>query len=401
MGKPKNLKTKKASQKDYKKYQSTLKTCVSSKAKDLSKLQKQDNTKKQFTNDCNSSKKCKVCGDKESKHVHYGGRSCQSCRAFFRRYVKTLTRRPDFVLNCSCAERCFEKSRLICKITPSTRKSCKYCRYKRCQKNAGMVKNWVLSAYKLTVEKENTFPKEETNANIFQGKEEKKISFNYSSSQEENSINDLIQRLNQACLADLEIIDKVKRGLKTMGKNISIRTRSSLDIMLSHQIHQMAMSLDEFVHLESLNRVSLFQSSAATLKKLAFLRFICEHLLSEITECSSDVLIKWYHILYMDGRNYKRSSSDVHSFQNKTDRILKKMYKLVKGDNNIFSFLFPIVLFSSNENTSEQNTRVRMQGLKFLEMLQKYFLRQTDGNHGVAAVKLGIANELASDIRDL
>ena len=77
------------------------------------------------------------------------------------------------------------------------------------------------------------------------------------------------------------------------------------------------------------------------------------------------------------------------------------MYKLVKGDNNIFSFLFPIVLFSSNENTSEQNTRVRMQGLKFLEMLQKYFLRQTDGNHGVAAVKLGIANELASDIRDL
>ena len=68
-----------------------------------------------------------------------------------------------------------------------------------------MVKNWVLSAYKLTVEKENTFPKEETNANISQGKEEKKISFKYSSSQDENSINDLIQRLNQACLADLEV----------------------------------------------------------------------------------------------------------------------------------------------------------------------------------------------------
>ena len=90
--KPKNLKNKKALQKDYKKYRSTLKTCVSSKAKDLSELQKPDHTKKQFTNDFNSSKKCKVCGDKESKHVHYGGRSCQSCRAFFRRYVKTLTR---------------------------------------------------------------------------------------------------------------------------------------------------------------------------------------------------------------------------------------------------------------------------------------------------------------------
>ena len=30
---------------------------------------------------------CKVCGNKATRHVHYGGRSCQSCRAFFRRSV--------------------------------------------------------------------------------------------------------------------------------------------------------------------------------------------------------------------------------------------------------------------------------------------------------------------------
>merc|ERR1712179_142734 len=175
--KAKNLNTKKASHKDNKNYGSTSKTRISNQAREFSELQKQVKTKKQYSNDSNSSKKCKVCGDKESKHVHYGGRSCQSCRAFFRRYVKTFTRRPDFVLNCSCTERCFENSRIICKISPSTRKSCKYCRYKRCQKNAGMVKNWVLSAFKLTVEKENTFPNEETNANVSQGNEEKKISF--------------------------------------------------------------------------------------------------------------------------------------------------------------------------------------------------------------------------------
>ena len=31
---------------------------------------------------------CNVCGDKATKFNHYGGRGCQSCRAFFRRTVK-------------------------------------------------------------------------------------------------------------------------------------------------------------------------------------------------------------------------------------------------------------------------------------------------------------------------
>ena len=36
---------------------------------------------------------CKACGgDKESKHVHYGGKCCHSCRAFFRRMSKTFAR---------------------------------------------------------------------------------------------------------------------------------------------------------------------------------------------------------------------------------------------------------------------------------------------------------------------
>ena len=31
---------------------------------------------------------CSVCGDKATKFNHYGGRGCQSCRAFFRRTVE-------------------------------------------------------------------------------------------------------------------------------------------------------------------------------------------------------------------------------------------------------------------------------------------------------------------------
>ena len=35
----------------------------------------------------NAIEACQVCGNIASTHVHYGGRSCQSCRAFFRRSV--------------------------------------------------------------------------------------------------------------------------------------------------------------------------------------------------------------------------------------------------------------------------------------------------------------------------
>ena len=39
-----------------------------------------------------TSSRCQVCGEIAGKHNYYGGRSCQSCRAFFRRSAETLAR---------------------------------------------------------------------------------------------------------------------------------------------------------------------------------------------------------------------------------------------------------------------------------------------------------------------
>ena len=52
------------------------------------------------------------------------------------------------------------------------------------------------------------------------------------------------------------MIELIKRGLKSKQKTISLETRASLDVMLTQQIYQMAMSLDEFAHLEASTRVS-------------------------------------------------------------------------------------------------------------------------------------------------
>ena len=51
---------------------------------------------------------CKVCGDMASKHTYYGGRSCQSCRQFFRRSVISFRRQAQ-----NCILRVFLKLKLV------------------------------------------------------------------------------------------------------------------------------------------------------------------------------------------------------------------------------------------------------------------------------------------------
>ncbi|XP_068238167.1 uncharacterized protein [Palaemon carinicauda] len=75
---------------------------------------------------------CGVCGDK-AKSMHFGGLSCDSCKAFFRRAVHN-----DAYVNFTCP---YDGN---CVINVVSRKCCQFCRYKKCT-SIGMERAWVMS----------------------------------------------------------------------------------------------------------------------------------------------------------------------------------------------------------------------------------------------------------------
>lgn len=74
---------------------------------------------------------CQVCGDVANDHMHYGAIACYSCRAFFRRGVKSNA--PYF---CSQSQSCV--------INKQSRKHCQYCRFQKCV-SIGMKGSWVMT----------------------------------------------------------------------------------------------------------------------------------------------------------------------------------------------------------------------------------------------------------------
>ncbi|XP_040070682.2 nuclear receptor subfamily 1 group I member 3 [Ixodes scapularis] len=79
---------------------------------------------------CPAARVCGVCGDR-AKSYHFGGISCDSCKAFFRRSVQNEAR-----FTCPYQGRCH--------ITLTSRKSCQACRFAKCL-SIGMEASWVMS----------------------------------------------------------------------------------------------------------------------------------------------------------------------------------------------------------------------------------------------------------------
>lgn len=78
------------------------------------------------------SKACGVCGD-VAKSMHFGGLSCDSCKAFFRRSVQNNAYKG---FTCPYDKKCV--------IAVSSRKACQFCRFNKCL-SIGMEKGWVMT----------------------------------------------------------------------------------------------------------------------------------------------------------------------------------------------------------------------------------------------------------------
>ena len=72
---------------------------------------------------------------------------------------------------CRCPENCEEKGNTLCTITIKSRgAACKYCRYQKCLKLAGLVPKWVVSQYIPKVERQKKdvikSPSRDVNCNL-------------------------------------------------------------------------------------------------------------------------------------------------------------------------------------------------------------------------------------------
>ena len=74
---------------------------------------------------------CLICGANAGRHIHYGGQSCYSCKAFFRRAVIDNTYH-----NFKCTTK-------TCSIDSKSWRSCKWCRFQKCLAS-GLKPSWVL-----------------------------------------------------------------------------------------------------------------------------------------------------------------------------------------------------------------------------------------------------------------
>jgi len=235
------------------------------------------------SSDKDKTNQCRVCDRAAGKHLCYGARVCQCCRAFFRRSV-TRANRKNFAYACSCEERCDETKKLGCRIHPDTKRNCKYCRYLKCLQ-ACMAKKMV------RIEKRNRNLKNKKKASNSAANKDAKC---------RNEDVDLKQlkaiRCSEDCTTELStptiIIDISQKYSETplflsdkKFKDIlsSYDTKDTLVLAtmclklenaLNKQVYLIAMEFQEFFQLEQSLKAGVFEENTDTLINLCKIELI-------------------------------------------------------------------------------------------------------------------------------
>ena len=91
----------------------------------INKKINQENTNYSQEEDSSKLSKCPICSKITIKQSHYGGKSCQSCAAFFRRNTVS----PSMV-----SKKC-KTGMENCLLSHARINNCPFCRYKYCLQN--------------------------------------------------------------------------------------------------------------------------------------------------------------------------------------------------------------------------------------------------------------------------
>ena len=76
------------------------------------------------------------------------------------------------------------------------------------------------------------------------------------------------------------------------------------------------------------------------------------------------------------------------------------MSELVDRGGKIFMFIFSIILFSSTVKSSSNNEKIAAHQLHFTQQTKQYLIFQAKGDQGLAAVRLGTAEEFIAKISE-
>jgi hypothetical protein len=76
------------------------------------------------------------------------------------------------------------------------------------------------------------------------------------------------------------------------------------------------------------------------------------------------------------------------------------MSELVDRGGKIFMFIFSIILFTPIVGSSSNNAQIAAHQLHFTQQAKQYIIFQAKGDHGLAAVRLGIAEEFIARISE-